>query len=123
MAKTTLAKTHLLGLIGDEDTCTAFLLGGIGELDAKREPNFLVVKKDTTVGDIETTLKTLLSRKDIGIVLINQHIANDVRHIIDSHTAAIPALLEIPSKEHPYDPAKDSILKRAKGMFNIEDLR
>ncbi|XP_063680029.1 V-type proton ATPase subunit F-like [Bolinopsis microptera] len=77
----------------------------------------------TTIGDIESHLKRLLARKDIGIVLINQHIANDVRHIMEAHTAAIPALLEIPSKEHPYDPAKDSILKRAKGMFNIDDMR
>ncbi len=29
----------------------------------------------------------------------------------------IPAILEIPSKEHPYDPAKDSILSRVKIMF------
>lgn len=123
MTKVTMAKSHLMGLVGDEDTCTAFLLGGIGELNDKREPNFLVVKKDTTIGDIESHLKRLLARKDIGIVLINQHIANDVRHIIEAHTAPIPALLEIPSKEHPYDPAKDSILKRAKGMFNIDDMR
>ena len=40
-----MAKSHLMGLVGDEDTCTAFLLGGIGELNDKREPNFLVVKK------------------------------------------------------------------------------
>ena len=45
MSKVTMAKSHLMGLVGDEDTCTAFLLGGIGELNDKREPNFLVVKK------------------------------------------------------------------------------
>ena len=45
MTKVTMAKSHLMGLVGDEDTCTAFLLGGIGELNDKREPNFLVVKK------------------------------------------------------------------------------
>lgn len=28
-----------------QDTCTGFLLGGIGELNKKREPNFLVVDK------------------------------------------------------------------------------
>ena len=28
-----------------QDTCTGFLLGGIGELNKKREPNFLVVNK------------------------------------------------------------------------------
>lgn len=28
-----------------QDTCTGFLLGGIGEMNNKREPNFLVVDK------------------------------------------------------------------------------
>ena len=30
---------------------------------------------DTTIGDIESHLKRLLARKDIGIVLINQHVS------------------------------------------------
>ena len=28
-----------------QDTCTGFLLGGVGEMDPKRRPNFLVVNK------------------------------------------------------------------------------
>ena len=30
---------------------------------------------DTVIGEIETFLKRLLARKDIGIVLINQHVS------------------------------------------------
>ena len=37
-----------------------------------------------------------------------------IRHILDNYTAPIPAVLEIPSKNHPYDASKDSILRRAK---------
>lgn len=37
-----------------------------------------------------------------------------IRHSIDAHTQPIPAVLEIPSKDHPYDATKDSILRRAK---------
>lgn len=37
-----------------------------------------------------------------------------IRHVIDSHTQPIPSVLEIPSKDHPYDASKDSILRRAK---------
>ena len=37
-----------------------------------------------------------------------------IRHIIDQYTKAVPAVLEIPSKDHPYDASKDSILRRAK---------
>lgn len=37
-----------------------------------------------------------------------------IRHVIDGHTQPVPAVLEIPSKDHPYDASKDSILRRAK---------
>lgn len=37
-----------------------------------------------------------------------------IRHVIDSHTQPIPSVLEIPSKDHPYDASKDSILRRAR---------
>ncbi|XP_077565379.1 V-type proton ATPase subunit F [Stigmatopora nigra] len=113
----------LIAVIGDEDTCTGFLLGGIGELNKNRKPNFLVVEKDTSITEIEETFKSFLSRNDIGIILINQFIAEMIRHAIDAHMESIPAVLEIPSKEHPYDASKDSILRRAKGMFSADDFR
>jgi len=40
-----------------------------------------------------------------------------IRHCIDSHLQPIPSILEIPSKDHPYDPTKDSILRRAKVQY------
>lgn len=43
--------------------------------------------------------------------------AEDIRPILDAHTEAIPAVLEIPSKEQPYDATKDSILRRARVKF------
>uniref|UniRef100_A0A8C9UJF2 V-ATPase 14 kDa subunit n=1 Tax=Spermophilus dauricus TaxID=99837 RepID=A0A8C9UJF2_SPEDA len=73
--------------------------------------------------DFALDTKQFLNRDDIGIILINQYIAEMVRHALDAHQRSIPAVLEIPSKEHPYDAAKDSILRRAKGMFTAEDLR
>ena len=78
---------------------------------------------DTAVTEIEDTLKKFIRRDDIDIILINQNVAELVRTTIDGHTAPVPAILEIPSKDHPYDPTKDSILRRAKGMFNPEDMR
>lgn len=47
----------LIAVIGDEDTVTGFLLGGIGELNKNRHPNFLVVEKDTTINEIEDTFR------------------------------------------------------------------
>ncbi|KAK2111554.1 V-type proton ATPase subunit F [Saguinus oedipus] len=100
----------LIKVIEDEDKVTGFLLGGIGVLNKNRHPNFLVVEKDTTINDI-------------GITLINQYITEMVGHALDTHQHSIPAVLEIPSKEHLYDAAKNLILCRARGMFTAEVLR
>lgn len=47
----------LIAVMGDEDTVTGFLLGGIGELDKHRRPNFLVVEKETSLAEIEETFR------------------------------------------------------------------
>ncbi|XP_012216502.1 V-type proton ATPase subunit F [Linepithema humile] len=122
MALHSAGKGKLLAVIGDEDTCVGFLLGGVGEINKHRQPNFMVVDKNTPVSEIEDTFKRFIKRDDIDIILINQNVAEMIRHVIDSHTQPIPAVLEIPSKDHPYDASKDSILRRAKGMFNPEDI-
>lgn len=117
------ARGRLIAVIGDEDTCTGFLLGGIGELDNERRPNYLAVTKDTTLTDIENAFNSFTCRDDIAIILIVQNVADMIRHLIDAHTNPVPAVLEIPSKDKPYDPSKDSILKMAKGLFSAEDYR
>ncbi|XP_030767368.1 V-type proton ATPase subunit F [Sitophilus oryzae] len=122
MALHSAQKGKLISVIGDEDTCVGFLLGGVGEINKNRHPNFMVVDKNTAVSEIEETFKRFVKRDDIDIILINQNIAEIIRHVVDSHNSPIPAILEIPSKDHPYDSSKDSILRRAKGMFNPEDI-
>jgi V-type H+-transporting ATPase subunit F len=62
-------------------------------------------------------LKKFLARNDVGIVLITQTLAQKVRHVIDAWTAPIPTIMEIPSKDNPYNPDKDPILQRAKLVF------
>ncbi|CAJ0925902.1 unnamed protein product [Ranitomeya imitator] len=162
-----LVRGKLIAVIGDEDTCTGFLLGGglfwgggVGNRGAQQKPQAEFPgggegdERDGNRGDFQhgenkrgllmtmtrlcqiggLALKTLVSqsgpaamsflqREDIGIILINQFIAEMIRHAIDAHNVSIPAVLEIPSKEHPYDANKDSILRRAKGMFTSDDLR
>ena len=44
-------------------------------------------------------------------------IAEKIRPLVDRYQNAFPALLEIPSKDHPYDPSKDSVLKRVRKLF------
>ena len=58
---------------------------------------------------------------NLDVFSYNFQVAELVRTTIEGHTAPVPAILEIPSKDHPYDPTKDSILRRAKGMFNPQD--
>lgn len=130
------AKGKVLAVIGDEDTVVGFLLGGVGELNKvsisevleifiidfqARKPNYLIVDKQTAVQEIEEAFKGFCARDDIAIILINQHIAEMIRYAVshllktsklyfrvkvDQHTQSIPAVLEIPSKEAPYDPSK-----------------
>lgn len=103
---------RLVGVIGDEDTVTGFILAGVGDSDARktRAPNYLVVNKTTPLPEIETAFKAMLARTDIALILICQHIANDIRYAIDQHTDVFPCVLEIPSKDTPFDTTKDPVL-------------
>lgn len=100
-----------------------------------------MVDSKTETSTIERTFHNFTQeRKDIAIVLINQHvcssipynltllcyklcskngkqIAERIRNTVDSFSEAFPAVLEIPSKDHPYDPEKDSVLKRVRRLF------
>jgi len=111
---------QFLAVIGDEDSVTGLLLAGIGHVTQPpdSQKNFLVVDSKTDNAAIEEAFERFTTeRKDIGILLINQHIAERIRHRVDTYTAAFPALLEIPSKDHPYDPDKDSVLRRVRRLF------
>ncbi|KAI9774573.1 MAG: H(+)-transporting V1 sector ATPase subunit F [Geoglossum simile] len=111
---------QFLAVIGDEDSVTGLLLAGIGHVTPPPAPskNFLVVDTKTETSAIEAAFNEFTKeRKDIGILLINQHIAERIRHRIDAYTAAFPAVLEIPAKDHPYDPEKDSVLRRVRKLF------
>lgn len=113
-------KRNLIAVIGDEDTTTGLLLAGVGQITpSTQEKNFFVYKEGkTTREEISKAFTNFTEdREDIAILLINQHVAEKIRSQVDGFTAAFPAVLEIPSKEHPYDPEKDSVLKRVRKLF------
>lgn len=115
-----MSKRTLIATIAEEDTVTGLLLAGVGQIqEGTNDTNFLtVVPGKTTVEQIEEAFDNFTSkRKDIAILLINQHLADLIRYKIETFTAAFPAILEIPSKDHPYDPEKDSILKKVRRLF------
>ena len=91
------------------------MLAGVGHRNAQGS-NFLIVKQDTKLQQVEEAFQNFTTREDIGIILINQHVANDIRHVLKDYNATIPTVLEIPSKEHPYDPEQDYIMQRV-NMF------
>lgn len=106
-----------MAMIADEDTVTGFLLAGVGNVDLRKKTNFLVVDSKTTTKQIEQSFKEFTNREDIGILLITQYIATMIRHLVDGYTKVTPTILEIPSKDCPYDPTQDSILTRVQHMF------
>ncbi|KAG2495441.1 hypothetical protein HYH03_006387 [Edaphochlamys debaryana] len=104
----------LLAVLADEDTITGFLLAGVGNVDLRKKRNYLVVDSKTPVRQIESSFKEFCARDDIAVILISQQVAGQIRNVIQQHNKPIPAVLEIPSKDCPYDPAQDTLLTRVK---------
>ena len=121
MVSTTIKGTLLVSVIGDSTTVTGLLLTGMGERNTKGQTNFMVVDKETTDAMIEAQLRQLIERTDIGIILISQSAAERCRHVITEHDKIFPTILEIPNKDNPYDPEKDTIVLRAAGILWGQD--
>jgi len=58
----------------DQDSITGLLLAGVGHINDKQEKNFLIVDSKTQVSAIEAAFTSFTERKDIAILLINQHV-------------------------------------------------
>lgn len=110
-----------VAVIGDEDTVTGFLLAGVGNIDSKRHSNFLIVNNKTKHVDIENAFKRFTRTEGIGIILINQHIADEIRYLVDSYESVVPTILEIPSKTEPYDATKDTVMIKVKRMTGMRE--
>ncbi|PRP81532.1 vacuolar H+ ATPase F subunit [Planoprotostelium fungivorum] len=106
----------LIGVIGDEDTVTGFLLPGVGQVDSKRNKNYFVVSSKTPITEIENAFRAMTTRDDLAVILITQHIAEEIRHLIKDYDKLIPTILEIPSKDHPYDKEKDTVMQKVLRM-------
>ncbi|KAH8741511.1 vacuolar ATP synthase subunit F [Cryptosporidium ryanae] len=104
-------------IIGDEDTVAGFLLTGIGARDAQGKTNFLIVDSKTPKTQIEESFREFVQQPDCGILMINQSIAEEIRYLVNTHDKIIPTILEVPSKDKPYDAAKDSVMQRIKLFY------
>lgn len=116
-------ETGLIAVIGDEDTATGFLLAGIGDRSSKKGPNFFVVEKDKKeqeLGKIVDAFKHFTTRGDISILLINQSVADEIRFVLHEYNQMTPTVLEIPSKDNPYDETRDPIFLRVQKLLGKE---
>eukprot|EP01033_Poteriospumella_lacustris_P006915 gene6914-4981_t len=109
----------LIAVIGDEDTVVGFLLAGVGHRNAEGQ-NFLVVSSETEIPVIEEFFRKVTNRSDVGILLINQFAANLIRPLIRDYNKVIPTILEIPSKDLPYDASQDSIMQRVNMVLGLQ---
>jgi len=75
---------------------------------------------ETPAGRIEAAFREFTTRPDIAVVLVTQPVAEEIRPAIAAHTAAMPAILEIPSKDTPYQPEKDAVLARVRHLLGGE---
>ena len=46
-----------------------------------------------------------------------RQVANDIRHLLKDYNKTIPTVLEIPSKDSPYDPEQDYIMQRVSQLI------
>lgn len=108
--------------------------------------NYIFTKKETTQKQIEEAFHRFTNpKKDdmpVGVLLISQYvclkkssffltkkknlfpyikIADDIRHLLDEYDKIIPAILEIPSKDHPYEGSKDYIMQRVRKLTGSQD--
>jgi len=64
----------LLAMIGDDDTITGLLLAGCGNVDEKRNSNFLVVDARTTQAQIDEAFHAFIKDPRVSILVINQYV-------------------------------------------------
>jgi len=110
-------ETRVIACLADEDTVAGLTLAGVGGTDARGNKHLVAVTPETPAASLEDAFRGFLKDPAVGVVLVSQPVANRIRPAMDAHTAASPAVLEVPSKEAPYDPEEDSLLRRVKQLY------
>lgn len=109
-----------VAVIGDEQTVCGMILGGMGAVDGQGNKNFFVVDGKTRAHEIEQAFLSYTQRKDIAMIMMTQTLANMIRNVVDDFARSgqfVPAVVEIPSKDVPYDAKKDPIMQRVQMFF------
>lgn len=95
------SRWKLIAVSGEEDTVTGFLPRGTRELNKSRHPNSVVVEKYTTISEIKDTFQQFLTEMTTASCSSTNTSQIWCGNVLDARQCAMPAVLEILSKEHP----------------------
>lgn len=102
--------TSKIAVIGDQDTVTGFMLGGI--------------KEGYAVEGAEEAKKTLddLVQKDYSVIITTEKIGDELREEIDSLTSehVLPMIIEIPDKTGSIERETDPLRELIKRVIGVE---
>jgi V-type H+-transporting ATPase subunit F len=71
-----------------------------------------MARAGTSAPEIQGKFASFIERGDIGVIVITQSIADEIRPALVRHKAPVPVVIEIPDRENPYNPASDPVMKR-----------
>lgn len=89
-------KRTRIGIIGDEETLTGFLIAGIENV--QDDQNLIQVSLNTSDEDLRKSFRNLTNRKDLAIILVCDFVADKLKEEIGLYTETVPAVLVIASK-------------------------
>ena len=74
---------------------------------------------ETAREEIEATFQRLVDRGDVGLIIMNQPVADQIRATVSAHTLSVPMVLEIPAAGGggAAAAAADPIMKRVLQML------
>lgn len=78
---------------------------------------------ESTKQSVEAVFNRFLRDTNISVILITQEASDKfLRELISQREEIYPVILEIPSKEKPYDPVKDVVMQRAHRLLYGSEL-
>jgi len=100
-----------ISVVGDLTTITGFRLAGVKDTYEIDEP-----------GRAVSTLKELLKDENIGLIIISEKIADEIREDIEMLTEGrfTPIVVEIPDKRGPIEKKVDPIKELVKKAVGVE---
>jgi V/A-type H+-transporting ATPase subunit F len=100
-----------VSVIGDFDTVTGFKLAGVKDTKEVGDPK-----------DAIPILKKEIKKEDIGVIIITERIAEEIRDEMKAFTEdlVMPIIVEIPDKKGPMEAKIDPIKEMVRRAVGVE---